>query len=292
MADVKVVVPLDGSELAESALRYVPILACLGAIELRLVAVVDDEVETGTGDEEQREREARLLNPYLEGQEKRLVAPGLSVQTQVMFGAPSAAILKAAESCTADFIVISTHGRSGLQRWRLGSVADKVIRGATCGTLVIGPKSSRLADKLAVRSLLVPLDGSALAEQALPVARRLADALAAELHLMRVVPPQVLGEDIAGVSYSLPLLESVIAAADSYTARVAEKIHADKKTVELGPPAECLLQYVEDNSIDLIVATTHGRGGLLRSALGSVTDRLLGGPAPVLVVRPTPAAPA
>jgi nucleotide-binding universal stress UspA family protein len=292
MADVKVVVPLDGSELAESALRYVPILACLGAIELRLVAVVDDEVETGTGDEEQRERETRLLNTYLEEQGQRLVAPGLSVQTQVMIGAPSAGILKAAESCTADFIVISTHGRSGLQRWRLGSVADKVIRGATCGTLVIGPKSSRLADKLAVRSLLVPLDGSALAEQALPVARRLADALAAELHLMRVVPPQVLGEDIAGVSYSLPLLESVIAAAESYTARVAARTHADRKTVELGPPSECLLQYVEENSIDLIVATTHGRGGLLRSALGSVTDRLLGGPAPVLVVRPTPAAPA
>ena len=178
-------------------------------------------------------------------------------------------------------VSLSTHGRSGPSRWRVGSVADKVIRSVRCNTLAVGPATYSGHNRTTIRSIMVPLDGSELAESALPLAARLAGSLRAQLHLVEAVnevPTEMLsGFDITDID--LIAKENLQKSATEYC-RLSPVV-----TVVNGPPAEALLFYTGQEAIDLVVMTSHGRGGLLRSALGSVTDRLLGSSAPVLIVR-------
>jgi nucleotide-binding universal stress UspA family protein len=173
-------------------------------------------------------------------------------------------------------------------------VADKVIRGAVCDTLVAGPQASEAAHWLegrlvpAFKSILVPLDGSALAEQALPVTKSFAEAFGSTLHLVRVVPiPQVV-DSFPTESYTPETLETMVQVARDYLTGVAGGLALDGDVttdVLIGEASSQLTQYATENRIDLVIMTSHGRGGVVRTALGSVTDRLVGGAAPVLVVR-------
>lgn len=300
MPGYKVLVPLDGSRLAEQALVYLDSLRGLGETEVLLVGVVDDAEDYRLlSPEEALEREMNLLSTYL-----REVAGdieqhlGLEVRTKVLVGSPADCLLAEAESFAPDLLVISTHGRSGPSRWRFGSVADKVVRGAACNTLVIGPKATQRAAWLEARimapfrQVLVPLDGSGLAEGALPVATNFAEAFDSVLHLVRVVPVPVTGGGGIGgeLSYVPQLLDSMIESAREYLESIAGQLPGRKLVTKvlIGPAAAELEDYEAAQDIDLVIMTSHGRGGFLRAALGSVADRLLGGPAPVLLVRARP----
>jgi nucleotide-binding universal stress UspA family protein len=138
------------------------------------------------------------------------------------------------------------------------------------------------------KSLLVPLDGSGLAETALPVAAMFAESYGAQIHLVRVVQVPATADGMGVISSMPDLLDTLIEAARSYLSSAATKLdRPDVKTdVLVGGAAWQLEDYVAGNAIDLVIMTSHGRGGFVRTALGSVTDRLLGGAAPVLVVRP------
>lgn len=142
------------------------------------------------------------------------------------------------------------------------------------------------------RSILVPLDGEPLAEEALPVARRLACACGATLHLVSVQPPispVVLASEMAGMAREAQ--DETGRALHTYVDRVARAARCDGLTVATavldGLPSERLAAYVENHGIELVVMTTHGRGGLTRLWLGSVTHRLLRAlDVPVLVLQP------
>lgn len=295
MPQFKVLVPLDGSRLAEHSLVYLDALRSMGESHVRLLSIIDqDEDGRALQSEEARVREENLLNTYL-----REVAGdirqhlGIKVETRVAAGSAATVILEEAESYSPDLLVISTHGRSGVSRWRMGSVADKVIRAAACNTLVVGPKAAERTTWIDAhilepfKSLLVPVDGSALAESALPVAEAFAAAYGAQIHLVRVAAIPVTGDGMEGI-YTTDLLNDAITSAKEYVQSVATKVSgSDLKTdVLVGNAAAELQDYVAANAIDLVIMTSHGRGGFVRTALGSVTDRLLGGAAPVLVVRP------
>jgi len=291
----KVMVPLDGSRLAENSLVYLDALKSLGESEVLLVSVVDESEEfRGIADADSQAREANLLATYLREVhadiEKHL---GVSVETKVLTGSPAAALIEEAARYAPDLIVISTGGRSGVSRWRVGSVADKVIRAASGNMLVVGPKAAERSSWIDARiiepfrTLLVPLDGSELAERALPVATAFADAYGSVLHLVRVVPiPTVTGGMGGEASYVPDLLETLIDSAKAYLSDTAAKLNRPVTTeAVVGSAVVRLEDYVNEHAIDLVVMTTHGRSGFVRTALGSVTDRLLGGAAPVLVVR-------
>ena len=283
-ANLTVLVPLDGSPRAERALAYLPVLAHIGPLNVRLIAVVDEKQSIfSTLPDDVQEGERNALAVYLDAKAKDLVGIVASAETSVALGSPASLILDEAERIAADLMIISTHGRSGLERWHLGSVADKVIRGAPCNTLVIGPEAD--APTPAIRSILVPLDGSKHAEEALDVARRLAEPLGAELHVLTVVPPAIL---TARYSYLREqLLGESVAQANTYLAGLKTRLGDAKTSVAAGPPVQTILEFIRENSIDLVVMTSHGQGGISRAVLGSVTDRLLGGGAPVLVVKGT-----
>jgi nucleotide-binding universal stress UspA family protein len=265
----------------------------VGDLRVRLITVLDayEGMDIGTSYSEWQEvqsEHASRMQAYLHDQAERLTAFGVSVEGDVLHGHAAQAIMADAESFGADMIIIATHGRSGFERWRFGGVADKVIRAATCNTLVIGPRVALGTDAQPIRSILLPLDGSELAEQALPVAEGIGKALGARLHLARVVPYPISIQEIEAGSAVQNHFKKLLTGAEEYLLEVSKRRRlADaEKSVAAGPPAAALSDYISQQSIGLVVMTSHGRGGLMRAALGSTADRLIGGDAPVLVVRP------
>jgi nucleotide-binding universal stress UspA family protein len=179
MPDTKILIPLDGSPLAETEVNTLEALAPLGPLHVRLVSVVEAiEGMTQVAGDEHLKREEHMLQAYIEGMTARLKAvPQITrIEGEVLAGLPLESILDQAKAFAPDLLVVSTHGRSGLSRWRLGSVADGIVRSNTANTLVVGPNARLRAP---VRSVIVGLDGSALAEAALPVATSLATRMGA-----------------------------------------------------------------------------------------------------------------
>lgn len=288
MAEFNAVVALDGSQISEASLKYLPLLKALEGLHLHLIGVVDvyaEGVET-VGIEKLTEREHGVLEAYLSSAASQLgQSLGVPVAAEVRDGHADEEILGTAERTHADLIVMTTHGRSGLGRWSTGSVADKVLRTAGCDTLVIGPDAARREAPQTIANILVPLDGSDLSEQALQVATSWAKATRAKLHLVRCfLPPAIASEALV-----MPeIFEGVRDAAEAYIRETAAALAGVdvQGAVILGAAVEQLTAYCEANQIDLVVMASHGRHGLLRAVIGSVTDRMLHGPAPVLVVHP------
>ncbi len=149
----KIVVLLDGSELAEQVLPHVAEIVRGRDSEVHLLSVAPVVVPTVAPAVEvypfymtadflametaERKRIERELGEYLEGVAKRLQSGALKIHTVVRFGQPAEEILQYAEEIGADLIALCTHGRSGLSRWVYGSVADKVLRGANCPVLLV-----------------------------------------------------------------------------------------------------------------------------------------------------------
>lgn len=296
MSEYRVMVPLDGSKAAEHSLAYLDSLRSIGASRVLLLSVADDAEDFhGLTGAEGLEKERNLLEAYLANLAGNLRGElGIDVETKVVTGSPSRAILAEADAFAPDLMVLSTHGRSGPSRWRIGSVADKVIRGSTYNTLVVGPhatgREAWLEDHLlpGFRSILIPLDGSKAAERALEVTRTFRDAFSPKIHLVDAVSVPPIGDAFGETSYMPELLTTLEDGAGQYLNEVAARMGDTSEivlSVPVGPAASCLTEYVEREHIDLVVMTTHGRGGFARATLGSVTDRMLGGAAPVLIVR-------
>ncbi len=291
----RILIPLDGSELAEQALPHARCLADAFQAGLVLVRVI--EVTPYMGEPHYTMvahfEVQEMAREYLERIATELGDAGYRVDCQVLSGSAAETILACAREQRADLIVMSTHGRSGIGRWVFGSVADKVLRGAHVPVLLVRSSTGNApAEVAAYQRILVPLDGSQLAEQALPHAERIARAFHGEIVVLRVPtisPSLTFGPD-PGVL--LPtLLNEAYEEADAYLANVARRLHAHgieahKVPMDPGPVAEAILDYARDADIDLIVMSTHGRSGVGRWVYGSVADRVLrGAEIPVLLIR-------
>jgi nucleotide-binding universal stress UspA family protein len=297
MAGLTALIPLDGTKLSESSFEMLPFLKILGFDKVRVVTVWEsawEEAESGREMEELTEvteKGRAYLAAYAEQQKERLEALGFQVETVVRVGRPADEVLDAAKG--VDLILIATHGRSGIARWWLGSVADQVIKESSCPTLVIGPNVDIDLASYKVRRILVPLDGSEMAERALPIAIWIAKLTGAELDIVRCMSLTAVTYDPGMTMYSADLITSMEESVREYLRQVGERVKGVKAstTMMMGGPGEMLLERMKDVKPDLVVTTSHGRTGVTRVALGSVTDRLLHGSAPVLVFRPGDGAP-
>ncbi len=295
-----VVVPLDGSALADRAMPYTALLATPAA-RIALVAVVEPVpsvpvLARGEPDEEEA-RMRVLLAEDLRAKAVALVAKGFAVTTEVGLGDPAEQILFRANTHHADLIALTTHGRMGMSRWLLGSVATRVLQNASVATLIIRPDMHRSAETPPViASLIVLLDGSALAAEAIPVARDLAHRLHVPVECVRVVDDRDKGLFYGPYSqmYAHDLWEKTRAKlceeADRYVRETAERLRATgvsaSGTVLSGRPAEELTQYLADRPHALAIMTTHGRSGVSRWMLGSVAEKLtMSATVPILVLR-------
>lgn len=311
----KVVVMLDGSELAEQVLPHLeevirghesdvhllsvappPTPAAVAMAEIYPAYVTTDFL---AGEAEERERVQQELSRYLAGVAERLRSQAASVQTVVRSGHAAEEILRYAEETQANLIAMSTHGRSGLSRWVYGSVADKVLRGAECPVLLVRVHPSKPAEPVVHRHLLVPLDGSTLAECVLPHVRKLVRPGQTQVHLLSVLPAgldrtmTLLTTYPPGLQLSTSARSQARAQIEVYLRGVAAPLRELGASVRLelreGNPADEILDYAEEMQADLIVMNTHGLSGVSRWVYGSVADRVLRGAAcPVLLVRANP----
>ena len=180
-----------------------------------------------------------------------------------------------------DLIVISTHGRSGISRLSLGSVTDSLIRHTTIPVLVVKPPTSYLNPQVieAFKRIVVPLDGSMLAEQILPRVLALAKLEEAEITLLNVLIPQSYAQREI-VDPNLPWWDKDIAHAQTYLFRVAGRLRRNGVAVTtdivIGENvASAIGDFAGRERADLIAIATHGRGGLARMLRGSVADAVM-----------------
>lgn len=180
-----------------------------------------------------------------------------------------------------DLIVISSHGRRGLARLSLGSVTDSLIRGTTIPVLVVKPNPSYLTPEVSqeFQRIIVPLDGSGLAERILTYIVPLAKLEGKEITLLHVLPPL---EDWCegGDTRTLPWWKKKVAGAQAYLSRRADEVRlqgvaASVDVVAGDKVAETITDYARREGADLIAIATHGRGGLARVVRGSVADEVI-----------------
>jgi nucleotide-binding universal stress UspA family protein len=300
-----IMVPLDGSQLAETAIPMAVTLSRVTGAEMVLLRVLEEM--RPIYDAECREviwvdpanPRLELLAPEnLEPTVTRLAHAGLSAQAVIRLGDPRTEIIDEAEHHPAPVIVMASQGRGGLSRLLLGSVATRVLQAAPCPVLIVRARATgQEPGTVALKSIAVPLDGSALAEQALEIAAPLARAAGATLHLVRVAetyyeivspPPEVFTQPIA--KPTLEMFERLENEAEEYLAATAERLEQQSIPVTWevlsGDPGKELLDYAERERPDLMVITTHGRGGLSRWFYGSIADKLVtASDVPVLLIR-------
>jgi nucleotide-binding universal stress UspA family protein len=284
----KILVPLDGSKLAERALPVAVQLATAVGSEIILMRVpqyhevmtmasVGGELPPVTLDGDDREESLA----YLQGITAVWQNDNITLTPHLAEGDPAGAIVDTALSENADLIIMSTHGRTGLARWAIGSVAEKVLRGAYAPVII-------LRDDRPIEKIIITLDGSQLASAAIEPALHLAQALKANVTLLRIQPYEAYGNQLEideymrfeyGLDKNLEdltrkrirwYMEDVL---DQYNSWGVPLQYA----IVMGFPAEEILTYAEKEQADLIIMSTHGRTGLSRWVYGSVTEKVLRG---------------
>ena len=298
----KILVPLDGSELAEIALPYAEELASRLKTEAALLQVVPRayHVYSAYGavaqvpytDEEMEPLKASAED-YLKGVADGLKNKGITTRTEVRVGAAADEIIKLADETNTGVVTMSTHGRTGISRWALGSVADKVARGTKQPVALIRAKGAHpdVREKDILDKAVVPLDGSKESEAVIPYIEELASKLEIEVTLFHMLAPNY-------YIYSetqLKQIESLRASAKDYIERVAAQLKqkgivAMAKFSEVTPGAEAkeIIKLADETQADVVAMSTHGRSGIGRWAFGSVADRVLHeGNTPLLLVRPS-----
>jgi nucleotide-binding universal stress UspA family protein len=218
---------------------------------------------------------------YLAAQAQALRSADLDVSVEVSTGAPAETIAEVAANRPYTLLAMATHGEQGLRRLAAGSVADYLVRTTAAPIFLVHDGAGRSAHSWTVRRVLVPLDGSALARQALPLARTLAMRAPAELVLLRaVVAP-------AGHSALPAACQEARRQLAVLTAQLGHQQLRVDPVVTSGDPAEVIASEASRRAVDVIVMATHGYGGVKRWALGSVADNVLHAtPTPLLLVHP------
>ncbi len=278
----KIMVPLDGSQLAEVALPSAEELAGRLGSEIILLSVSESpEAQDYHKHQIYIERKVtettKRVEKYIEDPSNQAI----SVRPVILVGHPAEEIVRYATKENVGLIVMATHGSSGIKRWTLGRMADKVLRAAERPVALIRAKTAYpgAPKKGIMRRALVSLDGSEASEAVIPYIEELAARLHTEVTLLQVVAPAY----------------RVYADAEAYLERIKERFQdkgiSTKSVVRMGAAAEEIIKVADETEIDIVAMSTHGRSGIGRWSMGSVADKVLrGGNTPVLLVR-SPGAP-
>lgn len=270
---VTVVVPLDGSELAERALR--PACAFAARLEDARVLLVSCAPD-----------DASVVQAHLDDR-AGLFAPAVDVGTRIIEDAePAEGILQTVASVPDALLCMATHGRGGLRTAVLGSVAEQIVCRSSEPLLLVGPacRTVLLADERG--RLLVCSDGSPYSETIIPAAASWAARLQLEPWVAEVVAPD---EAVAfpGQPVRSRQVEAASARLDELAARLGTPTSIAWPKVLHGTPSRSIVGFAGRLSATLIAMATHGRTGLARAAMGSVaTEVVRHAPCPVLVTRP------
>jgi nucleotide-binding universal stress UspA family protein len=290
MSQLGILLPLDGSQLAETAIPVARDLAMRMSATITLATVIASGVKPPSASPNDRGFDPQtvvesatandLAEGYLVGVAAGLRSEELVVSTHLVPGRPADGISTAAREAKADLIVMTTHGRSGFARGILGSVTDRVVLESSIPVCVVradnagnGSDGSNGSGESA--NIVVPLDGSEHSEASLVVADSLSRALSAPVKLVRSV-----GEDAGPVE---------IAHAGSYLDAIARKLEESGLDISVATTREtavdAVIAEVKAYPGTLVVMATRGATGATRLVRGSVADELIHkSPAPVIVI--------
>jgi nucleotide-binding universal stress UspA family protein len=290
-----ILVPLDGTPLAEAALPYAKALATRTGAKLTLVRAAHYAGLLGDVAVDQY-RAVERAEEYLATLVEQLTSQGYAAQAGVTFGGSAADwIVEETDIRHADLVIMATHDRVGPDRLLHGSVAEAVVhKSAIPVMLVRSGEATPLAERLVSTqpAVVVPLDGSELAEAALPYAAEIARSLGGRVVFVGAVPAP--GQLIAGiggaiVTYSDSEIEDLQASAQTYLEGCAQTIDASGKVeieVRFGDAARQIAEVAREYSAAMVVMATHGRTGVVRSILGSVAGGVVHqSEIPVVLVR-------
>ena len=310
-AYTRIILPLDGSDTSEQAIPHARGLAMQLSLPVTLVCAVEPDSPAIT---QSLYSNRRWIEPagsrhaeaseYLTKASDLLVAEGMRVDTAIPHRDPAGGIVEEAGRDPNALIVIASHGRSGLARWWLGSVADKVLHTADNPVFVIRVQGQafKSPDERPGR-LFVPLDGSELAEMVLPHVSYLASRMGLPVTLLQITPSEeeyyryaAMGSGFAPASVpSAPSVFELVQMAgqeasayleDVKSRLVGQGVETVDTQVTPGTAADVIVDQVSEAEGGLVAMTTHGRSGVGRMMLGSVAERVIRqSGCPVLVVR-------
>lgn len=296
----RILVPLDGSRLAEQVLPYVRLLGMAEGVRVVLQRVIEPAPPDLIGFT-QRISPAEITaniagkaQEYLGEVAESLKGKGLNVSCLVSEGAPATCIADEANREANTLIAMCTHGYSGVTRWVMGSVSDKVLHATSNPLLIICVKEpEEFRQDAGLQSIIVPLDQSSMAEQVLPHVTSLAKALELKVTVVSVTPPAdayYRYAEYATANWD-DLAMEVDNQATDYLHQVAQKLRllgvtSVEERLLHGSAAGAIVDLARETPDNLVMMTTHGRSGLGRWVLGSVADRIIRNSGdPVLVVR-------
>lgn len=313
----RILVPLDGSSHAEQVLPLAARLARATGGSLLLLRVVDVLNTAATHSagttaflHEVQEKKRAGIAAYLAGIATSGELQHLQTHTAVFSGQPAAQILDVARQQSCDLIIMGSHGYTGIKRWALGSVAQKVARLSSAPVLLVRDQGPPLQEVQAVRAL-VALDGSPFAEAALSPSLQLVAALSApgagELHLVQLIETPTIEEEFGFLlEAKSDFRQTALQTAGEYLQALRIKFLQDDEVPtalritwaveECRDVADALIQIARTGrgigpnrqASNLIALTTHGRSGLQRWIAGSIAERVLSGSTlPLLIVHPS-----
>ncbi len=304
----RLLVPLDGSELAEIALPYAEEVAKhLGSevilLNVRTPAEDPDNPEhrvyiskmAATIEQDIKKSHALPPGGKVKVESAIIGSPGLLIH-------PAEEILDYAEKENISLIVMATHGRTGIRRWTLGDTANKVARASKSPVLLIRANTD-VPESVHLDKILVPLDGSKQSEAVLPYIENLASKLKPRISLLNVVEPPYHyypsaaglgyygGEGILRAPYTEEELKPLKVAAEKYVKSVSGKLTAQgikaNYEVRVGSADEEIIKAEGEIHPEMVAMSTHGHSGFGRWEHGSIADKVLHhGNTPLLLVRP------
>jgi nucleotide-binding universal stress UspA family protein len=270
----KILVPLDGSKEAENVLPYLRDLAPRLGSHVHIL---------GIGIGRKTRRVNRLLEDYINRVAAGLHSNKIKAEPVILYGTAADKILDYTTEEECDLIIMATHGRSGITRWWMGSVAEKVISEAPIPVLLVRSRRHRkstTAQRSHFHKILAPLDGSDIGQAALSYVEILAIETGASVSLLQVIsPPGSIEASVFGGPDWRRFIKAMHDAGENYLGGIAERLRGKgiKTTYEVltGEPADRIVEYAEEKRVSLIAMSTHGRTGLARWVLGSVADKVL-----------------
>ena len=299
-----ILVPLDGSPLSEQALPFAVAIAKRARAKLRLVLVHETPPVPLSTEGRQlyisldlaaRKSQKAYLKTLTDTLKKQ--SSFLSITSATLTGPVAGTLRQYIRESRTDLLVMASRGQGGLRRLWLGSVADAMIRGSSLPVLLVRPEENPSPEPVLenLRQILVPVDGSALAESILAPAKDLASLAGAELMLVEVIHP--LASPLESQSAAPSRLDAELTrlrreeAADYLRELAEECLKAGVKATYSAPlgmnVADTILALTESPMVGMIALATRGWGGLKRLALGSVADKVVrAATRPILVYRP------
>ncbi|HAA94502.1 MAG TPA: hypothetical protein DCE26_02285 [Dehalococcoidia bacterium] len=305
----RILVPLDGSPLAEQVLPFVTRISHGMGVPIHLMrvfATVSEEltdpvhglyrsdIMAGVHDE---------VMDYLNGVRLKMEPPGLEITCEAYEGEAAPHIIEEAEKTPKSLVSMSTHGRSGVTRWLMGSVTDRVLHATKNPMLIVRGRSEGDPEPdTKLETIIVSVDGSSLAEQVIPHVTALANAMELKVTLLRAGASENELQDIAGYQHAdgppgmkFQHFEEMAKEAGNRALDYLVGLEGSLRKhgvasvehrIEKGPAADVIVDVAHETPDNLVAMTTHGRSGPARWTQGSVTGRVVSHSGdPVLVVR-------